>query len=443
MKDLTTGKEHWLIFYFALPMLFGNLFQQLYNVVDSAIVGKYLGDEALAAVGASFPIIFLLISLIIGLTFGGTISISHFFGAKQYEKVRVTTDTMNIVIFFSSVLIGALGILFSDQVFRLIELPEEIIPMASDYLQVYLMGLPFFFGFWNFSAILRGVGDSKTPLYFLILSTLLNIGLDFLFIAGFGWGIRAVAFATIIAQAVGLLAAIIWTNNNELLRLRIKGIRFDIDVLRKSMRIGLPSGVQHVLFSMGMLAIFGIVNQFGVKVIAAYSAAMRLDSLAIMPAINLSGALSTFVGQNMGAGKFERVKRGLIATMGMSVLISVTISLIMYFFGKNLMALFTSDPEVIRYGVDYLVIVSSFYFVFSGLFSVNAVMRGAGDMIIPMIITLISLWVVRIPFAWYFSDAMAEKAVWWSAPVGWITGVTLSTIYYYNGRWKRKFSVEK
>jgi putative MATE family efflux protein len=443
MKDLTKGKENWLIFYFALPMLFGNLFQQLYNVVDSAIVGKYLGDEALAAVGASFPIIFLLISLIIGVTIGGTITISHYYGAKQFDKVRTTTDTMNIVILLSSLVIGTIGILFSDQVFRLIELPEEIIPYASDYLQIYLLGLPFFFGFWNISAMLRGVGDSKTPLYFLILSTLLNIALDFWFIAGLGWGIKAVAFATIIAQGVGLIAAIIWINKNEMLRVRIKGIKFDLEVLKKSMRIGLPSGIQHVLFSLGMLAIFGIVNQFGVKVIAAYSGAMRLDSLAIMPAMNFSGALSTFVGQNMGAGKFDRVKRGLQATLGMSITSSFIISITMYFFGENLMSLFTSDPEVIQYGVDYLVISSSFYFVFSALFSVNAVMRGAGDMIIPMIITLISLWVVRIPFAWYFSGEMAEKAVWWSAPVGWVTGVILSTIYYYNGRWKRKFNVDK
>jgi putative MATE family efflux protein len=442
MKDLTEGREIKLIFYFALPMLFGNLFQQLYNVVDSAIVGKYLGDSALAAVGASFPIIFLLISLIIGVTIGGTITISHFFGAKQYDRVRDTVDTMNIVIFVTSIVIAVLGILFSDQVFRLIELPDSVIPQASQYLRVYLLGLPFFFGFWNISAILRGVGDSKTPLYFLIVSTVINIGLDFLFIAGFGWGIAAVAVATIIAQGIGLLAAIIWIRKNELLRFRILNIRFDRAILNKSMRIGLPSGVQHVLFSLGMLAIFRVVNEFGVDVIAAYSGAMRLDSLAILPAINLASALSTFVGQNLGAGKFDRVRRGLYSTLGMSVFISFFISGIMYFFGENLMSLFTSDPDVIRHGVDYLVISSSFYFVFSGLFSYNAVMRGAGDVIIPMLITLVSLWLVRIPFAWFFSDIMAEKAVWWSAPAGWITGVILSGGYYYYGRWKKKFSLE-
>ncbi|HAY71077.1 MAG TPA: MATE family efflux transporter [Saprospirales bacterium] len=442
MKDLTVGKEHVQIFYFAVPMLFGNLFQQLYNVVDSVVVGKFLGDDALAAVGASFPIIFLLISLIIGFTIGGSITVSQFFGAKQYDKVRISVDTINVVILVASLVMGTLGIIFSDQIFMLIDLPEKVIPDASVYLRIYLLGLPFLFGFSNISALLRGVGDSKTPLYFLIFSTILNIILDLIFVAGLGYGIASVALATVISQALGLVLAAIWIRKNDMLRFRLRKIVFDKMIFNKSQRIGLPSGIQHVLFSLGMLALFGIVNKFGVKVIAGYSAAMRLDSLAIMPAMNLSGALSTFVGQNIGAGKFDRIGRGLRATLVMSTGISVSISIIIFFFGESLMKMFSSDPKVIRYGVEYLVIVSSFYFVFSALFSVNAVMRGAGDMIVPMIITLISLWLVRIPFANFFMETMGEKAVWWSAPAGWMVGLILSFLYYNNGRWKRKFRLE-
>jgi len=442
VKDLTVGKEHVQIFYFAVPMLFGNLFQQLYNVVDSVVVGKFLGDDALAAVGASFPIIFLLISLIIGFTIGGSITVSQFFGAKQYDKVRISVDTINVVILVASLVMGTLGIIFSDQIFMLIDLPEKVIPDASVYLRIYLLGLPFLFGFSNISALLRGVGDSKTPLYFLIFSTILNIILDLIFVAGLGYGIASVALATVISQALGLVLAAIWIRKNDMLRFRLRKIVFDKMIFNKSQRIGLPSGIQHVLFSLGMLALFGIVNKFGVKVIAGYSAAMRLDSLAIMPAMNLSGALSTFVGQNIGAGKFDRIGRGLRATLVMSTGISVSISIIIFFFGESLMKMFSSDPKVIRYGVEYLVIVSSFYFVFSALFSVNAVMRGAGDMIVPMIITLISLWLVRIPFANFFMETMGEKAVWWSAPAGWMVGLILSFLYYNNGRWKRKFRLE-
>jgi putative MATE family efflux protein len=443
VKDLTVGKEHLQIFYFAVPMLFGNLFQQLYNVVDSVVVGKFLGDDALAAVGASFPIIFLLISLIIGFTIGGSVMVSQYYGAKQYEKVRVAVDTINIVVFISSVVMGGLGIIFSDQIFRLIDLPAEVIPDASVYLRIYLTGLPFLFGFSNISALLRGVGDSKTPLYFLIFSTLLNIVLDLFFVAGLGYGIASVAWATVISQALGLVLAGIWIRKNSMLSFRFRRIAFEMAIFNKSQRIGLPSGIQHVLFSLGMLALFGIVNQFGVKVIAGYSAAMRLDSLAIMPAMNLSGALSTFVGQNMGAGKFDRISRGLRATLVMSTGISVAITALIFFFGETMMKMFSNDPEVIRYGVEYLVIVSSFYFVFSALFSVNAVMRGAGDMIVPMLITLVSLWLIRIPFANFFMETMGEKAVWWSAPVGWTMGLLLSFLYYFNGRWKRKFRLDK
>ncbi len=441
LKDLSQGKVSRQIWNFALPMLLGNVFQQLYNVVDSAVVGKFLGDSALAAVGASFPVIFLLISLGFGVTMGGTITVSHFFGAKQFDKVRRTVDTMNIFITIASIFFAILGIIFSDQIFSLIQLPINVIPLASSYLKVYLTGLPFMFGFANISATLRGVGDSRTPLYLLIFSTLLNISLDLIFVAVFHLGIFSVALATVISQLFAYLAAIIILRKNDLLKFHLKGIVFDKEIFKKAINIGLPSGIQHIMFSLGMMALFSIVNRFGVKVIAAYSAALRLDSLAIMPAINLASALSTFVGQNLGAGKIERVKKGLQTTIAMSFTISLTITVIFYFFGENLMHLFTSDPEVVRYGKEYLVIVSSFYVLFSALFSFNAVMRGAGDVMIPMFITLIGLWIVRIPFAYFFSDFLGEKAVWWSGPVGWSIGLILSFSYYKTNRWKKKFKV--
>ena len=441
LKDLSQGKVSKQILTFALPMLLGNVFQQLYNVVDSAVVGKFLGDSALAAVGASFPVIFLLISLGFGVTMGGTITVSHFFGAKQYDKVRRTVDTMNIFILIASFFFAIIGIIFSDQIFELIKLPKDVVPLASSYLQVYLTGLPFVFGFANISATLRGVGDSKTPLYLLIFSTLLNIALDLYFVAVLKYGIFAVALATVISQAAAFVAAIIILRKNKLLNFHIKGLVFDRAIFKKAIKIGLPSGVQHILFSLGMMALFSIVNKFGVKVIAAYSGALRLDSLAIMPSINLASALSTFVGQNLGAGRIDRVKKGLLTTLGMSFTISLTISVIFYFFGENLMMLFTDDPEVVRYGKEYLIIVGSFYVLFSALFSLNAVMRGAGDVIVPMFVTLIALWVIRIPFAYFLSDIIGEKAVWWSAPAGWSVGLILSFVYYKTNRWKKTFKV--
>lgn len=202
MKDLTIGKESKLIFQFAAPMLLGNVFQQMYNIVDSIIIGNYIGKEALAAVGASFPIIFALISMVIGFATGATIIIAQYFGAKKLDKVKKTIDTLYIVLFFASIILSAIGIIFSEDIFRLIQLPEEVVPEATLYMKIYISGLVFFFGFNGTAAILRGLGDSKTPLYFLIISTIANIGLDLFFVIVLNWGIAGVAFATVISQGV-------------------------------------------------------------------------------------------------------------------------------------------------------------------------------------------------------------------------------------------------
>ena len=215
MKDLTVGKEGKLILQFAMPMLFGNMFQQLYNVVDSIIIGNYIGKEALAAVGAAFPIIFLLIAMIIGLGSGFTIIISQYFGSKNIKQVKRTIDTTYVILFFASILVTLVGILFSRPLFRLTQLPEDVIPQASAYLDIYFLGTIFFFGFNGTAAILRGMGDSKTPLYFLILSTLTNIIFDLLFVVQFGWGIEGAAWATVLSQGGAFFTAIIYLNKKH------------------------------------------------------------------------------------------------------------------------------------------------------------------------------------------------------------------------------------
>jgi len=443
MKDLTKGKEFKLILMYALPMLIGNVFQQMYNIVDSAIVGNYIGKQALASVGASFPIIFLLISLIIGITIGATIIISQYFGAKQFDGVRKAVDTINIILLITAIFIAAIGIFFSREIFILIDLPEDIISYAEEYLQIFLIGLPFMFGFQGISAVLRGVGDTKTPLYFLIISTVLNIILDLIFVIIFEYGVAGVAWATIISQAVALISAIIWVRKNKMLNFRIKGIVFDFDIFKKSIKIGLPSGMQQTFVALGLMAVLGIVNQFGTDVIAAYSAAMRIDSLAMLPAMVFSTALSGFVGQNIGANKLDRVKNALYSTLIMTVVVSVIITIFIIIYGNYMMSLFTSDTEVIRIGMEYLVIVSSFYVIFAIMFTINGVMRGAGDTIVPMFITLIALWGVRIPVAYFLSLKIGEQGIWWSMPLAWFIGMTLTFTYYKTNRWKKKAVVSK
>lgn len=443
MKDLTTGKEGKLIWKFAIPMLLGNVFQQLYNIVDSIIVGNYLGEEALGAVGASFPLIFLLISMVIGIASGSTIIISQYFGAKDLNKVKITIDTLYIILFVASILVTITGLFFSDDIFKIIKLPEDIIPDATKYFNIYISGAIAMFGFSGTSAILRGLGDSKTPLYFLIISTIINIFLDLLFIIVFEWGIEGVAMATVIAQTGAFLSAIIYLNRtHKLIRISIFNLNFDKDIFLKSLKIGIPSGLQHTFVSIGMLALYRIVNDYGTSTIAAYSVAGRIDSFAIIPAMNFSMAYSTFVGQNIGANKFSRVKKGLISTLRMTSILSIIISIIVMLFGKELMSAFTPEPEVIKTGAEYLFIVGSFYIIFSSMFVINAVFRGAGDTLIPMFITLIALWFVRIPLSWYLAEIYGEIGIWWGIPAGWMVGMILSLIYYFTGNWKKKVIVK-
>ncbi len=439
MKDLTLGKEWKIILAFALPMLVGNLFQQLYNIVDSIIVGNFIGKEALAAVGASFPIVFTLISLIIGVASGGTIVIAQYFGAKDYDKVRRAIETVYIFMAVAAIGLTIIGVPLVESIFRLIRLPEKIMPEATTYLSIYLLGLISFFGFNSTAAILRGLGDSKTPLYFLMISTFFNISFDLLFIVVFDWGIAGAAWATVISQTGAFLTAALYLNRyHHLINYKFRSFRFDWDIFRHSIRIGLPTGFQHTFVSLGMLAIVSIVNGFGTNVIAAYSAAVRIDSLAILPAMNFSAALSTFVGQNLGARKTERVQRGLISTLVMSSIVSVSVTILVIGLKNFLMGLFTDDAAVIGIGSEYLVIVSSFYLLITTLFSLNGVMRGAGDTLIPMFLTLMSLWLIRIPSAWMLSRQFAETGIWWSVPLGWGFGAIMSFMYYRSGRWKTK-----
>jgi putative MATE family efflux protein len=444
MKDLTEGNSGSLIFKFAMPMLIGNVFQQLYNIVDSIVVGRYVGKEALAAVGASFPLIFMLISFVVGVAMGTTIIISQYFGAKDMKMVKRSIDTMYIFLFFASIAVTILGIAFGGPIFRLIDLPEDVMPQALAYFNVYLAGMIFFFGFNGISSVLRGLGDSKTPLYFLIIATVMNVALDLLFVAVLKWGVTGAAWATVISQAGAFFTGVIYLNrSHDIVKLNSLKLVFDKAIFKKSLMIGLPTGLQQTFVSMGMLAITRIVNGFGTDVIAAYSAAGRLDSLAGMPAMNFGAALSTFVGQNLGANKPGRVKQGFKATLMMSGALALVTSLFVIVFRHQLIHLFTEDAAVIAIGAQYLLIVSSFYIFFSAMFVIGGVMRGAGDTIVPMFITLFALWAIRIPAAWILSRYFGVIGIWWSIPVAWFIGMSLSYLYYLKGNWKTKVVVRQ
>lgn len=464
MKDLTQGKEGKAIVLFAAPMLLGNLFQQTYNIFDSIIVGHLIGDEALAATGASFPIIYALISFVVGIASGGTIIISQYYGAKNYEQVRKAIDTIFVFVFFASIIIMTVGITFSRQIFEATNLPEEIIPYARIYLNTFLSGTILLFGFNGVSAILRGTGDSKTPLYFLIIASILNILLDFVFIKFFKWGIRGAALATVFSHGSAFIGAAVYLNRtHKLIKVKLTKLDFDWHIFRQSFRIGVPSGFQQTFVALGMIALYSIVNHFGTDVITAYAVAGRIDGLAMLPAMTFGQALGTFVGQNIGAGKKDRIRRGLRSTIAMSLIVSLIITLLIILSRSTLMSFFTHNEDVIKVGSGYLIIVSSAYFIFSIMFSLNGVLRGAGDTLIPMFITLLSLWIIRIPVAFVLSGRLqelientgidlklpellngqlGEKGIWLSVPIAWAIGAICSYFYYKTGKWKKKVVVK-
>lgn len=440
-RDLTTGNESVKIVAFVLPMLLGNIFQQFYNMVDSFVVGRFVGTQALAAVGTSFPVIFLLLSLVMGVTMGASIVISQYFGAKNHAKVRASVDTAYIFLFWASIALTVIGMILAGPILKLLGVPADIFPDAKTYLQIIFAGMITTFGYNAISGVLRGIGDSRTPLYLLIVSTILNIILDLTFVVAFGWGVAGVAWATVISQAVSFIGGIMYVNRtNEYLALDIKKLKFDREIFAVQLKLGLPNGLQQTLVSIGMMAMTRIVNGFGPVVMAGFAAAGRLDSFAMMPAMNLSQAITTFTGQNIGAGKVERVKRGHRAAMLMNLGISGATSLLMVVAGPALVGIFTTDVAVIEAGSKYLTIVGLFYLLFGIMFINNGVVRGAGEPYVPMASTLLALYVVRIPCAILFSGplGMGAEGIWWSIPAGWAMGCVFSSWYYLSGKWKNK-----
>lgn len=441
MRDLTEGNVARLILRFSAPMIVGNIFQQLYNLTDTIIVGHFVGKEGLGSVGASAPIIFTLVSLIIGIASGGTIIISQLFGARDYKNLKSSISTLYLFLFFSSLIICTPGIIFSREIFQLLKLPRELMTNAILYFRIYMLGLPIFFLYNATSAILNGLGDSKTPLYFLIFSTILNIILDLILIIIFKMGVGGAAIATVISEAIAFILIISYLNNvNPILKFDINNLSFNFNLFKKFINVGLPTGIQHILVSFGMTIIQAFVNKFGTNVVAAYSAASRIDSLAMLPAMTLGNALSIFTGQNIGAGKKERISKGLSATCKLSIVIALLISGLVIFSSESLMKIFISknEVEVINIGKKYLTIIGSSYFLFSLMFSLNGVIKGAGDTFISMLITFISLWIIRVPLAYTLSVKYEYSGIWIATPISWAFGTLITYFYYKTNKWQSK-----
>lgn len=441
-RDLTKGAVWKVILRFAFPLLIGNLLQQLYNVTDSIIVGQFLGKQALAAVSASFFIYYFVISLVIGIGSGTSIVISQFFGAKQFDKVQRAFSSFFIFMLGAGIFLSIVGIIFAQPMFQLTNTPEDVIPSAVTYFRIYVGGTFLFVTFNSIISILRGVGESVRPMLFILLTTLLNVTLDLTFIVYFHWGIEGAAYATIIAQGIGMCVGLGYVNNKHpVLSIKKKDMLFDMSLFKESLRIGLPTSVQQCAISLGLIALLGIVNSFGTDTLTAYGAAGKIDTIIIQAVLTLSGALAAFCGQNIGARQMGRVRKGVRFTMLVNVLLSALTFTVIYFFSDQMMRAFTNDTEVIAIGREYLLIMGGFFVVHGGLNVFNGALRGAGATFFPMLVSITCLWLIRIPLAYQFSLLWGRIGIWWGIGISLCIGLTATYIYYRLGHWKDKGAI--
>ncbi len=445
--DMTVGKPWEDIVIFTVPMLIGNIAQQLYNTVDSVVVGQFVGDNALAAVGSAGPILNLLIVLFVGISMGSGIMVSQYLGARNREALSKTIGTSVVLTAIASLLVMVIATLAARPLLELLDTPETIIDWCTSYLRILFVGIAGM-AFYNIlSGILRGLGDSMSALLYLLVASGLNIVLDLLFVARYHMGVAGVALATVIAQAVSaLLCFFRLTRLKKLFDMEWKYIRFFKQYASGIVRLGVPSGVTQAIMSMAMLVVQSLTNSFGELFIAANVIVMRVDGFAMMPNFSFGTAMTTYAGQNVGAGEYERVskgaKQGTLMAMGTSAVIVALILL----FGRHLMKIFTNTPELVELSMNMMRILAIGYVAVAVTQTLSGVMRGAGDTITPMWISMVSTIIIRVPLAYGLVHLtktpelpQGQRAcIFVSLLMSWVLGAVITGIFYKRGKWKEK-----
>ena len=444
--SLTLGSPAKSLFLFALPMILGNLFQQFYTMADSMIVGNFVGEDALAAVGASYALTNVFIMIAIGGGNGASVLTSQYLGAKMYGKMKTSISTALIAFLGISILLGGFGLVFNGVILRALNTPENIEAQAQLYLGIYFLGMPFLFMYNVLAAVFNAMGDSKTPLHLLIFSSLLNVGLDILSVTVLGMGVDGVAIATVIAQGVSAMISFLlllkrlkgYGVNNE--RAQDEFVFFDRQMLAQGTKIAVPTVLQQSIVSIGMLLVQSVVNGFGSAALAGYSAGSRIESICIVPMIATGNAVATFTAQNMGAGQKERVRRGYRCSYGIIAGFALLIAVAAGLFNGPIIAAFLGGDrtsEAFQVGTSYLSFLSCF-FAFIGLKAcTDGVLRGSGDMLVFTLANLVNLG-LRVFIAFHFSPVWGIAAVWYAVPIGWAANYLISFLRYLTGEWEEK-----
>lgn len=431
-KDLTVGKPESVLWKFCLPLFASIIFQQLYNIADSLVAGKFIGENALAAVGNSYEITLIFIAFAFGCNIGCSVIVSQFFGAKDYKNMKTSVYTAMISTAVLCAVLMLFGVLFCGNLLKLIKTPSAILNDSKLYLDIYIYGLPFMFFYNMATGIFSALGDSKTPFIFLVVSSVTNIFVDIIFVKAFNMGIAGVAWATFICQGISAVLAVIVV----FLRLsKIKVLQrcpvFSFIILVKLLKIAIPSILQQSFISIGNIIIQSVINEFGAGTIAGYSAAVKLNNLVITSFTTLANGISNFTAQNLGAGKSERIRDGFKAGLKMVWIISIPLVLLYFFAGKHLLYLFLDNPTntAIHTGIMFLCILSPFYFVVSTKLVADGILRGAGLMSKFMITTFTDL-ILRVVLAIILSKQFGSTGIWCAWPIGWSIATTLSVIFY-------------
>ena len=440
-RNMTTGSPAGHIFYFALPLLAGSFLQQLYNMVDSWVVGNYVGDSALAAVGVGAPVIFMFSSLFMGLSNGGTVVIAQFYGAGRPDRVRDAVDTIYTAFVVAAIPLTAFALLMVKPLLFMLQVETGAYHDAWLYLTIVCAGIIGTVGYNLNSGILSGLGNSRSTLLFLAIASIINIVLDLALVLWFGMDVAGVAIATIFAQICSWLFGV-WFINRKYPAIAIRPFcfRFDRQLFRQIMGIGLPAGIQMSLVAIGSMVVMSKINSFGKEFTAAYNVGSKIDSMIFLPIQSLSTAVTAFVGQNIGARQLDRARQGIRVTVLASVVWSL-MCLVVIPLGPALVSFFSDTPTVINSGVNYLRCITPFYIPFAVMFCLNNSMRGAGESVFPMVHVILSLILVRVPVVYWLADHFGSDYMYYGIGIGWCVGCLISVLYYFSGRWKRHGSL--
>ena len=443
--DMITDHPGKALLMFVIPMIIGNLFQQFYNIADSVIVGRFVGERALAAVGASGSITNVFIAIAIGGGNGCAVVVSQFFGAGKISKMKTAAYTMMINFLVISVCLAGIGLTFNDQILTWVNTPADIFEDAGFYLAIYFMGLPFLFMYNIQASIFNSLGDSKKPLYLLVFSSLLNIVLDLVFVIMFNEGVRGVAVATLIAQGTSAVISF------GLLMKKLNGYEseekaeiYDKTMVPSMLRIAVPSTLQQSIVHMGILLVQSCVNSFGSAALAGYVAGTRIESLSIVPMLAMGNAMSTFTAQNIGAGKMERVKEGYKMSYVIVFVAGAFLCVLYQLFGEFFVSLFLEDTsgEAYAVGIQFVKFLSFFYSFIGLKQSVDGLLRGAGDVAAFTTANLVNLS-IRVIVTNVFAPVYGIQVAWMAVPMGWIANYLISFSWYLTGKWKRIKVIKK